>query len=219
MSSDYQPFESLPPRKVLLHHRLILLCGGTFSLIGWSFVGMGSLFATVFGTLAATQPEDGSRYFPVIVALVFLTVGIVFLCYALKRNFKTIDLLTNGQFARGKVIKQRNTPGNINGQPIIEYTVSFEAADGKQYELSSKTHLRDRIGDESEERVLYLSADPSWGEIFDSIPNRPAFFADGSIKPPHWGNLIYLFIPSLGLISFLTFVISVFANVRMLLSL
>ncbi len=218
MSSDYQPFESLPPRKLLLHHRLILLCSGAMSQIGWALLGMGSFFTLIFGAMAIFGSEDGPGVFPVLIALIFPAVGILFLLNALKRNFKTVDLLTNGKFSSGKVINQEKTNVSINEQPVIKYTVRFKADNGRQYEVSSKTHHYDRIGDESEEKVLYLSADPSWGEIFDSIPNRPEFLPDGSIKPPHWSKLFSLIVPSLGLISFLSLILSMLSGLRVLLS-
>ncbi|MEL7531080.1 MAG: hypothetical protein AAFN10_07225 [Bacteroidota bacterium] len=219
MSSDYQPFESLPPRKLLLHHRLILLCSGTMSQISWSLLAMGNFFTLIFGTLAVVGAEEGPGVLPIIIASTFTITGIYFLFGVLKRNFKTVDLLTNGKFARGKLVNQEKTNTIINDKPVIKYTVRFQADNGRKYEVSSKTHLSDRIDDESEERVLYLSADPSWGEIFDSISERPEFLADGRIQPPHWSKLFNLLIPSLGLISFFALILSAFAGIRILLTL
>ncbi|MFK7922327.1 MAG: DUF3592 domain-containing protein [Bacteroidia bacterium] len=218
MSSAYQPFESLPPRKLQLHHRFILLCSGTMSQMGWIFVGLGSFFVLIFGLMASISSADGPGIFPLLFCLLFPVIGMIFVFGALKRNFKTIDLITNGKFASGKVVKQSATNVKINDQTVYEYTVRFKADDGKDYEVSSKTHLSHRIGDEAEERVLYLSADPSWGSIFDTIPNQPQFLPNGVIKSPHWSQLFTLIIPSLGLLSFLAMLYGSFAAIRIFLT-
>lgn len=217
MNSAYQPFESLPPRKLQLHHRFILLCSGAMSQIGWVFVGAGSFFVFIFGLMASIGSADGPGIFPLLFSLLFPIIGLLFVFGALKRNFKTIDLITNGKFASGKVIKKRATNVEINGQTVNEYTVRFKADDSKEYEVNNKTHLSQKVGDEATERVLYLSADPSWGAIFDTIPNQPQFLANGAIKSPHWSQLFTLIIPSLGLFSFLAMIYGGFAAIRIFL--
>lgn len=218
MSSDYQPFKSLPPRKLQLHHRLILLCSGAMTQMGWIFVGVGSFFVFLFGLMASIDSAEGVGIFPFLFSLLFPAIGLIFVFGSLKRNFKTIDLITNGKFATGEVIKQKATNVKINEQTVFEYTVRFKAENGRDYEVSSKTHHSGRIGDESAERVLYLAADPTWGEIFDSIPNRPDFLSDGSLKPPHWTKLFTLIIPSFGLLAFLAMLYGSFAAIRIFLT-
>ncbi|MEL7342965.1 MAG: hypothetical protein AAGM67_20950, partial [Bacteroidota bacterium] len=114
------------------------------------------------------------------------------------------------------VIDQKATNVKINDQTVMEYTVRFEAEDGNHYEVKGRTHLRSKVGEEALERVLYLSADPSWGTIFDTIPNGPQFLQDGQIAPPHWSSLFVLFLPTIGMLSFLGLIYTAVSSLPLL---
>ena len=200
MSSKYQPFQSLPPRKLLLHHRLILLASGVLSQMGWVFVAMGCFFVSIFSTVFIVA-DDGAlaESWPVLFTLIFPIVGGIMVGYSLKRNFKAVDLITNGKFARGKIIDKRPTNTKINEQTVYEFTIEFTADNGRTYQVKSRTHKIHLVQDEAEELVLYAPADPSLGVIFDTVPNAPKFVENGEIAAPGLGQYFNLILPVLGL--------------------
>ncbi|MEL6591838.1 MAG: hypothetical protein AAFQ68_17220 [Bacteroidota bacterium] len=199
---------SAPPRKLLLHHRLILLSSGFMVQFGSFFVAAGSFFALLFGFMAETGGAILGSVFPI--------VGLLCVLFSLRSNFKTVDLLTNGKIAKGEVVKQQSTNVLINNEPVIEYTVRFQAEDGISYEVKGRTHLKGKVGDEPLERVLYLPADPSWGTVFDTIPNAPEFLQDGQIVPPPWWYLFLLFLPTIGTIALLGLVYTAVSSLPLL---
>lgn len=200
MSSKYQPFQSLPPRKLLLHHRLILLASGVLSQMGWVFVAMGCFFVTIFTTVFAVADQGAlAEGWPVLFTLIFPIVGGIMVGYSLKRNFKAVDLITNGKFARGKIIDKRPTNTKINEQTVYEFTIEFAADNGRTYQVKSRTHKVHLVQDEAEELVLYAPADPSLGVIFDTVPNAPKFVKNGEIAAPGVVQYFNLILPALGL--------------------
>ena len=130
----------------------------------------------------------------VLVVLLFPLVGLGFILFSLRKNFKAVDLVVNGQFARGKLIKREPTNTKINEQMVYKYTFSFVAPeDGKTYEVVAKTHLRHTLEDEETERLLYARVDPAHAVMYDSISGAPAILPDGNLEavfPKKWMVLI-----------------------------
>jgi hypothetical protein len=212
MSSKYQPFQSLPPRKLLLHHRLILLASGVLSQMGWVFVAMGCFFVALFSAVFIVAEEGAlAESWSVLFTLIFPIVGGIMVAYSLKRNFKAVDLITNGKFARGKIIEKRPTNTKINEQTVYEFTIEFVADNGRTYQVKSRTHHLPLLTDEEEELVLYAPADPSLGVIFDAIPNAPKFVGNGEIAPPRIMQYFNLILPALGLSMFLLMLTTLFS--------
>ncbi|MDX2248552.1 MAG: DUF3592 domain-containing protein [Bacteroidia bacterium] len=129
----------------------------------------------------------------VIFVVIFPLVGLIFILYSFRQNIKSVDLLINGRFTHGKLIKTEPTNVTINKQPVYKYTFRFEAHDGKTYEAVGKTHIYSLLTDEKNERLIYAPNDPSYATMYDSIPSAPKLNEDGTLGPmplSGYGNLI-----------------------------
>lgn len=218
MAQYHPPLDSLPPRPLLLHHRLILMVSGTVNQMGWIFIAMGSMVGSVFFLVATTQAETAvDMIWPALLCLIFPLIGGILVGITLKQNFKAIDLITNGKFARGKVVSKTPTNVKINEQTVYAYSVEFTADNGRSYTVTGKTHHTHLVEDEPEERVLYLPSDPAWGMVFDTIPNAPTFDANGNLLPPNWLRLSLLVLPVLGLFTLLGLLSSLVTAINFLL--
>ncbi len=140
--------------------------------------------------------------FPWITAVVFIfpLVGLLFIAFSLRINFKRLDLLRQGIFARGKRISKEPTQVTINKQTVYEYTFSFTANDGKSYQAKGSTHLTDLLEDEETERILYASTDPTYSVVYDTIANAPTLGTDGNFNPLPPSRYLVLVIPALSIL-------------------
>ncbi|MCB0853316.1 MAG: DUF3592 domain-containing protein [Bacteroidetes bacterium] len=141
--------------------------------------------------VAADNPEDsriqGARKemfgWGTIFVVIFPLVGLAFILFGFRSNMKSLDLLTNGKFARGKLKSKEPTNTRINEQTVYKYTFEFEADNGRTYEAIGKTHIYSLLEDEETERLIYAPNDPSFAVMFDTIAGRPEIAPDGSLAP------------------------------------
>lgn len=130
-----------------------------------------------------------------IFVVIFPLVGLGFILHSFRQNIKSIDLLINGRFARGKLVKKEPTNVTINKQPVYKYTFSFEAHDGRSYEAVGKTHIQSLLEDEETERLIYAPNDPSYATMYDTIPSAPKMNADGTFHALPFTSYLNLILP------------------------
>jgi hypothetical protein len=119
----------------------------------------------------------------VIFVTIFPLVGLIFILIGFRTNMKSLDLLVNGKFARGRLKHKEPTNTSINEQTVYKYTFEFEADNGRTYEAVGKTHIYSLLEDEETERLIYAPNDPSFAVMFDTIAGKPEIAPDGSLAP------------------------------------
>ncbi|MEZ4772106.1 MAG: DUF3592 domain-containing protein [Bacteroidia bacterium] len=135
-----------------------------------------------------------------IFVIIFPLVGLGFILHSFRQNMKSIDLLVNGRFARGKLINKEPTNVKINDRTVYKYTFSFEAHDGRTYEATGKTHIQSLLEDEETERLIYAPNDPSYATMYDTIPSAPKINPDGSFRPLRITSYLNLILPLVSII-------------------
>lgn len=154
----------------------------------------------------ANNPEEsyvvgGNRaVFPpfVLFVLIFPSIGLGFILYSLKNNWKAIRLLETGEFTRGKLMSKEVTNTRINNQPVFKYRFEFQAT-GKTYYATCKTHQGWLVEDEEREIILYNCFDPSDNIVFDAMSNLPAITEDGSLESASVLKVANLLLPATGI--------------------
>lgn len=131
----------------------------------------------------------------VIFVVIFPLIGLIFILVGFRTNMKSLDLLINGKFARGKMISKEPTNTRINEQTVYKYTFEFEADNGRTYEATGKTHLTYLLEDEETERLIYAPNDPAYSTMFDTIPGAPKLNPDGSFQALSGKGYLSLILP------------------------
>ncbi|MEZ4825931.1 MAG: DUF3592 domain-containing protein [Bacteroidia bacterium] len=136
----------------------------------------------------------------VMLVMLFPLVGLAFILFSFRRNMKSVDLLMNGRFAQGTLLKQEPTNVTINKQTVYKYTFRFEAHDGQMYEATGNTHIGSLLTDEKYERLIYAPNDPSYATMYDIIPSAPRVNPDGSLGPLPFTAYLSLILPLISLV-------------------
>lgn len=199
MSDYYVPLDSLPPRKLLLYHRLILLVSGLQHQGGWGVLVMGSLFSIFFGIKSLGNPEIPFWFaLPAIIPMVFVLLGAWLVVYTLYQNARSIHLLVNGKFAQGKLISQKPMYGGGKTRQTFKVIIQFQDEEQTYYETSLETRDVHLLESEEAKRILYLPKNPNRNVIFALIPSGPQLDLQGEIVSPPFSQLTRLIIPIVG---------------------
>lgn len=102
--------------------------------------------------------------------LIFPAIGAAFLLWSAISGLRQIMLLRYGEVAGARWISAEATNTTLNDQPVMKYTYEFRASDGMTYRGSSRALLTSRLGDETEEPVLYLPSNPARSMLVDALP-------------------------------------------------
>jgi hypothetical protein len=105
--------------------------------------------------------------------VLFPVVGFALLLLSLYNGFRAIHLLKEGHLALGTFISMTETGSEINDEPVMKLTFSFEADDGRTYEVTERTHEPDSLLDDEYERIFYDPLRPQNAVLFDSLPGGP----------------------------------------------
>ena len=153
-----------------------------------------------------------------IVGLCFITVGV-------RKRIKGARLLRHGEMAVGKLIGQKPTNKQVNGQTVYIFTFRFTAADKQSYKVVAKSHMREsfsgedpedlpppREGDKPSgirEPLLYNPKDPHDAVLLDDLPGEPRINERGHIKSRRPAGLMSLIIPGLTILGHGTWLLHV----------
>jgi hypothetical protein len=131
-----------------------------------------------------------------VVFSIFPLLGAYFVYRSMKKGLKAVNLFKTGTLTKGKLTGQQRTNVVINNSPVIEYSFEFKARDGRNYYATERTHIPDKITDQSEEELLYDTENPSIALLLDALPGRPQFDGAGNITSSS-GSMLALLVPGI----------------------
>ena len=138
----------------------------------------------------------------VLFVLIFPLVGLGFIVFAIRQNWKTVKLLEIGEFTRGAMCSKEatNTTVKINNNvyPVYKFSFEFEAG-GKQYAAICKTYQAWLVEDEEREIILFDKYNPDFNVVFDAAGNMPEITEQGMLASPGVGKVVYLILPLIGI--------------------
>lgn len=150
---------------------------------------------------------EGARTGPfpkyiIFIALIFPLIGAGLIIPSLRSQAKSIDLLKNGTFTRGK-LREKTPTGEvvkINNQryPVYKFLFEFEYQ-GASYLAECKTHETGPLQDEEQETIVFYPDNPTLNVVYDSIPNAPEIDAKGNFIQADWTAVRFLVLPAFGL--------------------
>lgn len=136
----------------------------------------------------------------VLFVLIFPLDGMIMFIISTIRGLRHVILLRYGQVSSARTLDRKPTGASVNHQPVMKYTYEFQADTGETRSGSSKAVYTEKIGDEAQEPVLYLPANPGVSMLVDALPLRCpldvnesgqwAFY--GSMWPIVWFGLAWL---------------------------
>jgi len=166
-------------------------------------------------TVAQLQDTRHTEFpwWTVLLVGLFPFIGGVMLFAGTLSGWRQVRLLALGRLAYARWINVTPTNTSVNDQPVMKYTFEFQAEDGQTYQGNSKSLPKAQLGDEANEPVLYLPANPDRAMLLDAVPLRYSLSADGSGQwvsdgnpwPILWSGLI-----GLGVLAAVAFVLSRF---------
>lgn len=138
----------------------------------------------------------------IIVVLIFPLAGVGMIIPGLRRQAKSIDLLRNGAFTRGKLREKEPTGATITinnrSYPVYKFVFDFEYL-GATYQSVCKTHVVEPLEDEDQETILFYPDDPSFNVVYDGISSSPKMDAMGNFIPASWTAIRFLLAPAFGI--------------------
>lgn len=143
----------------------------------------------------------------VLFVLIFPVVGLVFVIFTLLKNLRSLKLLENGAFTRGKMLAKEMTSTKINDMPVFRYEFEFTVG-GRPYTAKCKTHLTGKVEDEEEEIVLYDRFNPDFNVVFDGAPTMPEITEHGTLAQAPPKRAVRLIAPVLAIGLNLFFMVS-----------
>jgi hypothetical protein len=132
-------------------------------------------------TVARLEDTRRSQFGPMVLfVLIFPMTGAILFTVATVGGLRQVILLRQGEVASARAISMQATNTRVNNQPVMEYTYEFQGWDGDTYTGFSKALPTGAIGDEVEEPVLYLPANPHRSVLVDALPLRYSLDVDGA---------------------------------------
>lgn len=121
--------------------------------------------------------------------------GLFFIAFGLARNRRSLWLIVNGVFTRGKLVDKRATNMQINRQPVYAYAFEFEVERQGTITARCSTHQTQRVEDESQEIILYDPRNPHRNAVYDAIPVAPVINRRGEFEPVESWRIALLVFP------------------------
>ena len=118
---------------------------------------------------------------------------VLFAGWRIRKGLRYHALLKRGRVAHSQLVEKTPTNMRINDQPVYKLTFQFTAEDGKDYQVTVKSHNTEALEDDDEERLLYDPSQPENATMVDTLPGQPRLNEHGSIRPqpaPTWACLI-----------------------------
>lgn len=136
----------------------------------------------------------------VLFVVIFPLVGLIFILFGLRRSFRALRLLRNGEITEGELIAKERTNITVNKQPVYRMVFKYRDAQGNEYTRKERTHMPYSLQDQKREKLLYLRSKPSYSIMLDSLPGVVKIDEDGRVKPFSARNAFLLMICPLGTI-------------------
>lgn len=119
----------------------------------------------------------------VLFVTLFPLIGLALAVPGFLQGMKGNHLLANGTPALGKLKSKEPTNTRVNRQTVYRLKFAFQADNGREYEVQSRTHAPEVLEDEGEEPLLYDRNNPSYAVMLDSLPGSPSIDFSGQLHP------------------------------------
>lgn len=131
-----------------------------------------------------------------LLVLLFPVIGLMGILWQVRQGTKAIRLLRNGELALGRLKSKQKTETRVNDEPLYKLVFEFKAADGRTFELITRTCDVKKLEDQRQERLLYDPRNPSYAAMFDSLPGETKIDELGHIQVPQgaWLGLAFLLV-------------------------
>lgn len=117
-----------------------------------------------------------------------LFVGLIALIVNLIKGKAKRRIINSGILAYAKLISWKETNTTINDQVVYQYNFMFKTSNGKEVNISCKTHNTEVL-EQKRELVIYPPNEPEKGIMVDLLPlNVPLYIKSNWKKPepPDW---------------------------------
>jgi hypothetical protein len=139
---------------------------------------------------------------------IFPGIGLAFVLSTLTLGVKANRLLSHGQLASGLLTAKEPTNTSINNRTVYKLIFDFEAADGRRYQATARTHEPERLEDQRREPLLYDVPNPTYSVMLDSLPGSPTIDPFGRFEAPPLGRVIgNLLVPGLAIVGHGTYLL------------
>lgn len=108
--------------------------------------------------------------------LIFPTLGLGFMVFAIIQGRKNLYLVTNGMLTKGRVIGKENTNITINKKPLYRILFEFHDQSGKLVQSKCTTTEPEKVMDEAEEFLVYESQTPQKAVLLDTLNKSVKLF-------------------------------------------
>lgn len=96
--------------------------------------------------------------------------GLGFIVTGFRRGLRANRLIRNGILAKGKLVSREVTGDEVYGNRVYRFAFEFTTEDARNLRVSVKTHLTDRLEDQTEEPLLYDPMRPGSAVMLDNLP-------------------------------------------------
>jgi hypothetical protein len=127
--------------------------------------------------------------------VIFPLIGIGLIAFGIKNGVTAICLLSDGNLAHGKLISKVKLAESKNGKPFYKLGFSFQAEDGQNYEVFSRTNATEKLEDDAFEQLVYCRWKPSDAVTLDNLPGSPRFDEMGNVRGGSFAGCIGVMIP------------------------
>jgi hypothetical protein len=86
---------------------------------------------------------------------IFLLLGVGFVGVVTWQGLKRVRLLERGVIGWGRLVSKTLTSVRINNRPLMRLAFALRGPDGREREVTVRTHLPERLEDEAREPLLY----------------------------------------------------------------
>jgi hypothetical protein len=130
-----------------------------------------------------------------LITTLFPAVGMGLIGIGLRNGIRAIRLLGTGILTRGKLTSKVKMGGSKDGRPFYKLGFSFQAEDGRNYEIFSQTSSPEKLEDDQLEPLIYSRFKPSDGLTLDDLPGSPQMDEMEHIRGGSFAGCIGLMIP------------------------
>lgn len=157
---------------------------------------------------------EGTRYSVMgawgLLILLFPLIGLTVLIFSVKSGFSKINILKNGIYAKGNLIKSYETGTEINECPVYKMIFEYRDENGQTHKTSVKTTNPDVLEDDDNEKMIYNPSNPSKAVFIDTLPYKTKLDHNGNFicEAGPIGSVLYFILPAVSIVLFL-FIIDV----------
>lgn len=141
-----------------------------------------------------------------IIIIIFPGIALVFLYFSIRKSFKRLKLLKNGELAFGVLKRREATNTRINNKTVYKLTFQFLTKNDENIRFIEKTHRTDLIKDNDDEPIIYNSLNPKEAVHFYLI-NTIMIYNGRFVSKSSVTALLSLIIPLLVIVENLLFII------------